>query len=279
MHSQTSRKVIVGLAPVGTDLPEGVQNPLSPAEVAEQVIACAEAGAGMVHLHVRDSRGVQTADITEFSRTLDLIREKSDIIIQGSTGGVSDLSLEERCTALNDPRVEMASLNMGSANFDEGVYINTLPDIRYWANRMKETCVVPELEVFEAGMVNNVKILCDEGVISKPLIFNFCLGFKGALPATADNIHFLKSIIPVDAPWGFVHHGMSDLSLLATAMGMGASIVRVGFEDSVYLSPGEMAVKNVDLVKNVVSLIHQMGLETATPSEARDLLGMPVLSR
>ncbi len=279
MHLKTSRKVIVGLAPVGTDLPEGVQNPLSPVEVAEQVTACAEAEAGMVHLHVRDSRGVQTADITEFSRTLDLIREKSDIIIQGSTGGVSDLSLEERCTALNDPRVEMASLNMGSANFDEGVYINTLPDIRYWANRMKETCVVPELEVFEAGMVNNVKILCDEGVISKPLIFNFCLGFKGALPATADNIHFLKSIIPVDAPWGFVHHGMSDLSLLATAMGMGASIVRVGFEDSVYLSPGEMAVKNVDLVKNVVSLIHQMGLETATPSEARDLLGMPVLSR
>jgi 3-keto-5-aminohexanoate cleavage enzyme len=279
MHLKTSRKVIVGLAPVGPDLPEGVQNPLSPVEVAEEVIACAEAGAGMVHLHVRDSRGVQTADITEFSRTLDLIWEKSDIIIQGSTGGVSDLSLEDRCTALNDPRVEMASLNMGSANFDEGVYINTLPDIRYWANRMKETGVVPELEVFEAGMVNNVRILCDEGVISKPLIYNFCLGFKGALPASADNIHFLKSIIPAGAPWGFVHHGMSGLSLLATAMGMGASIVRVGFEDSVYLSPGKMATRNVDLVRNIVSLIHQMGLEIATPSEARELLGIPVLSK
>jgi 3-keto-5-aminohexanoate cleavage enzyme len=279
MRSRTSRKVIVGLAPVGTDLPEGVQNPLSPAEVAEEVIACTEVGAGMVHLHVRDSAGVQTADITEFSRTLDLIREKSDIIIQGSTGGVSDLSLEERCTALNDPRVEMASLNMGSANFDEGVYINTLPDIRYWANRMKETEVVPELEVFEAGMVNNVKILCDEGVIGKPLIYNFCLGFKGALPASADNIHFLKSIIPADAPWGFVHHGMRDLSLLATAIGMAASIVRVGFEDSVYLTPGKMVVKDVDLVRNVVSLIHQMGLEIATPSEARELLGIPVLSK
>ncbi len=279
MRSRTSREVIVGLAPVGTDLPEGVQNPLSPVEVAEQVIACAEAGAGMVHLHVRDSRGVQTADIREFSRTLDLIREKSDIIFQGSTGGVSDLSLEDRCTALNDPRVEMASLNMGSANFDEGVYINTLPDIRYWANRMKETGVVPELEVFEAGMVNNVKILCEEGVISKPLIYNFCLGFRGALPATADNIHFLKSIIPADAPWGFVHHGMRDLSLLATVMGMGASIVRVGFEDSVYLVPGKMAARNVDLVRNIVSLIHQMGLEVATPSEARDLLGVPVLAK
>jgi 3-keto-5-aminohexanoate cleavage enzyme len=144
---------------------------------------------------------------------------------------------------------------------------------------MKETGVVPELEVFEAGMVNNVKILCDEGVISKPLIYNFCLGFRGALPATSDNIHFLKSIIPTNAPWGFVHHGMRDLSLLATAIGMGASIVRVGFEDSVYLAPGKMAVKDADLVRNVVSLIHQMGLEIATPSEARELLGIPDLSK
>jgi len=275
MRSQIlPRKILIALAPVGTDVPEGVQNPLSPEQVAAEVIACAEAGAGMVHLHVRDSAGSQTADTTEFSRTLDLVREKSDIIIQGSTGGVSELSLEERCTALDDPRVEVASLNMGSSNFDEGVYINTLPDIRYWANRMTETEVIPELEVFEAGMVNNVKILYDEGVLREPLIYNFCLGFRGALPATADNLHFLKSIIPPGAPWGFVHHGMSDVSLLATAAGMGASIVRVGFEDSVYLSPGKMAARDVDLVENIVSLVRQMGMEIATPSEAKKLLGI-----
>ncbi|MFC1714468.1 3-keto-5-aminohexanoate cleavage protein [Candidatus Poribacteria bacterium] len=269
------RKILVSVAPAGTDTPEGVQNPLSPEQIAAETIACAEAGAGMVHLHVRDAAGNQVADITEFSKTLTLIREGSDIIIQGSTGGVSELSLEERCTALNDPRVEVASLNMGSANFDEGVYINTLPDIRYWAGRMKETEVLPELEIFEAGMINNVKLLHDEKVLQKPLIYNFCLGVKGALPASADSVHFLKSIIPSDAAWGLVHHGMGDLSLLATAIGMGASFVRVGFEDSVYLAPGKMAKTNMDLVENVVSLIHQMGMEIATPAEARkSVLGL-----
>ncbi len=266
------RKILVTVAPVGTVLPEGAQNPLSPGQVAEETIACAEAGAGMVHLHARDSEGDQTADTAEFSRTLTLIREGSDVIIQGSTGGVSQLSLEERCAVLNDQRVEVASLNMGSANFEEGVYINTLPDIRYWAGRMKETGVIPELEIFEAGMVNNVRILYDEGVLREPLIYNFCLGIKGALPASADSIYFLKSIIPPGALWGVMHHGMTDLSLLAVAIGMGASFVRVGFEDSLYLAPGKMAKRSVDLVKNIVSLIRQMGMEVATPAEARRML-------
>lgn len=267
-------KIMVTVAPVGTDLPMNVQNPLSPEQIADETIACANAGAGMVHLHVRDSMGNQTADITQFSETLALIRKESDVIIQGSTGGVSDLSLEERCVSLNDPKVEVASLNMGSANFDEGVYINTLPDIRYWAGRMRETGVAPELEIFEAGMVNNVNILHDEGVIQKSLVYNFCLGVKGALPASADSIHFLKSIIPSGAPWGVMHHGMRDLSLLAAAIGMGASFVRVGFEDSVYYAPGKMARTNVELVENVTSMIRQMGMEIATPAEARQMLNI-----
>ena len=263
------RKILVSVAPVGTDLPESCQNPTSPEQVAAEITACAEAGAGMVHLHVRDSEGNQVADTTEFARTLTMIRERSDIIIQGSTGGVSELSLEERCTALNDPRVEVASLNMGSANFDEGVYINTLPDIRYWAGRMEETGTTPELEIFEAGMMNNVKILYDEGVLHDPLVYNFCLGITGALPASADNIHFLKSIIPSGSAWGVVHHGMNDLSLLAAAIGMGASFVRVGFEDSIYLASGRIAKTTVELVENVDSLVRQMGMEVATPTEVR----------
>lgn len=268
------RKILVAIAPVGTDLPDGVENPLSPEQVAEETVACAEAGAGMVHLHVRDAQGVQCADTAEFSRTLDMIRGRSDIIIQGSTGGVSELSLEERCTALNDPRVEVASLNMGSANFDEGVYVNTFPDIRYWAGRMAETGARPELEIFEGGMVNNVRILHAEGVLEKPFLFAFALGFRGAMPASADAIHFLKNILPGDSAWGLIHHGMRDMSLLATAVGMGAGFVRVGFEDSVYGAPGKMAVRTVDLVRKIVSLVRQMGMEIATPAEAREILGL-----
>jgi 3-keto-5-aminohexanoate cleavage enzyme len=225
-------------------------------------------------LHVRDDKGNQTEDLTLFSRTLDLIRDASDIIIQGSTGGLSELSLEERCVALNDPRVEVASLNMGSVNFSEEVYINRLPDIRYWARRMEETNVIPELEIFEAGMLTAVTKLLEEKVLKPPLAFGFCLGFHWALPADPNSLFFLRSSLTEPASWGVVHDGMQDFSLLATAIGMGAAAIRVGFEDSVYFAPGKAAATNAELVEKIVSLVRQIGYEVATPTEARELMGL-----
>lgn len=269
-----NRKIIVAVAPVGKDIEPPSINPLTPEEVAREVIDCTRAGASFVHLHVRDDKGSQTEDLTQFSRTLDLIRESSDIIIQGSTGGLSELSLEARCVALNDPRVEVASLNMGSVNFSEDVYINRLPDIRYWARRMEEADVIPELEIFEAGMLTAVTKLLEEKVLKPPFTFGFPLGFRYALPAVPNSLFFLTSSLPANAAWGVVHESMQDFSLLATAIGMGAAAIRVGFEDSVYYAPGKAAATNVELVEKIVSLIHQIGYEVATPAEARELLGL-----
>ena len=269
-----NRKIIVAVAPVGKDIETPSINPLTPEDVAREVIDCTHAGASFVHLHVRDDKGNQTEDLTRFSRTLDLIRDASDIIIQGSTGGLSELSLEERCVALNDPRVEVASLNMGSVNFSEEVYINRLPDIRYWARRMEETNVIPELEIFEAGMLTAVAKLMEEKVLKPPLAFGFCLGFHWALPADPNSLFFLRSSLTEPASWGVVHDSMQDFSLLATAIGMGAAAIRVGFEDSVYYAPGKAAATNVVLVEKIVSLVHQIGYEVATPSDARELLGL-----
>jgi len=274
MEPIKNRKIIVAVAPVGKDIEPPSINPLTPEDVAREVINCTRAGASFVHLHVRDDKGNQTEDLTQFSRTLDLIRDASDIIIQGSTGGLSELSLEERCVALNDPRVEVASLNMGSVNFSEEVYINRLPDIRYWARRMEETNVIPELEIFEAGMLTAVAKLLEEKVLKPPLAFGFCLGFHWALPADPNSLFFLKSSLTEPAPWGVVHESMQDFSLLATAIGMGAAAIRVGFEDSVYYAPGKAAATNVMLVEKIVSLVHQIGYEVATPAEARELLGL-----
>ncbi|MBE6207841.1 MAG: 3-keto-5-aminohexanoate cleavage protein [Rikenellaceae bacterium] len=273
------RKIVVTVAPVchvGKPVPEGSFNPLTPKEIAADVAACAKAGASMVHLHVRDLTGEQTFDMTQFSRTLDLIREQSDIVIQGSTGGLSTLSLEDRSVCLSEPRVEVASLNMGSVNFGESVYINTLPEIRYWAGRMREEKVVPEMEIFDLSQVETCTKLADEGVLDRPMSYNFCLGTGTAsnLSDTPRNLHYMTSLMEADAHWGLNNDSMKDLHFLGLAIAMGASVVRVGFEDSFYYEEGKTAPTNAFLVEKLVELVRALGCEPATPEEAREILGI-----
>jgi 3-keto-5-aminohexanoate cleavage enzyme len=275
MKNHKTRKIIVAVAPTGKKTEPPSVNPLTPEDVAHQVVACEKAGASMVHMHVRDKKGEQTEDLADFAATLDLIRQSSDIVIQGSTGGLTDLTLEQRCVALDDPRVETASLNMGSINFDEDVYVNRMPDIRYWAGRMAETRVAPELEIFAAGMLPAYVQLVAEGVLKPPYSIGFCLGVRWALPANPETLFFLKTLLPEkDVPWGVIHAGMQDFALLAAAIGMGASVVRVGFEDSVFFAPGKAARTNAELVEKMVALIRQIGYEVATCQEAREILGI-----
>ena len=261
-------------APVSHDADPEAPGPVTPEDIAREVAGCAAAGAAMVHLHVRDRQGKQTEDLAVFSETLDLIRASSDIVIQGSTGGLSSLSLEQRCVALNDQRVETASLNMGSVNFDDEVYINRLPDIRYWARRMTEAQVAPELEIFEAGMIPVIERLAGENLLQPPYAVNFCLGVRWALPADPKTLFFLTSMLPENTHWGVVHVGMTDFSILAAALAMGATMVRVGFEDSRQYAPGRAAATNRILVEKLVSLIRCIGYEVARPEEARALLGL-----
>ena len=276
------RKIVVTVAPVchvGKPVPEGSKSPLTPEEIAADVAACAKAGASMVHLHVRDLTGEQTFDMTQFSRTLDLIREQSDIVIQGSTGGLSTLSLEDRSVCLSEPRVEVASLNMGSVNFGESVYINTLPEIRYWAGRMREEKVVPEMEIFDLSMVETCSKLADEGVLDRPMSYNFCLG-KGTasnLSDTPRNLQFMTALMEPDGHWGLNNDSMKDLHFLGLAIAMGASVVRVGFEDSFYYEEGKTAPTNAFLVEKLVELVRALGCEPATPEEAREILGIKKL--
>lgn len=270
------RKIIIAVAPVAhmeKKVPEGVTNPVDPDVLAEEVIKCAEAGASLVHLHVRDTSGHIVGNMDTFSYTIDKIREKSDIIIQGSTGGVSDLTLDARSVAVEHPRVQMASLNMGTTNFGESIYVNSYPDIRYWAAKMKKYDVVPELEIFDKAMIESVMLMKEEGVLAEPLHFNFSLGFKGCMAATPDNLNILRQSLPYGAKWSFLHEGMTDLSMLAAAIAFGATGIRVGYEDGFYLKPGVVA-KNHELVRAAAELVQLMGCEVATIEEAYEILEM-----
>ena len=271
------RKIIVTVAPVchvGKPIPEGCKNPLTPEEITEDVLNCYRAGACQVHLHTRDLKGNPTFELDVFSQTIHAIREHSDMIIQGSTGGLSDLSLADRCVSLNVPEVEIASLNMGSVNFGETVYINTMPDLRYWAKRQQEANVVPEMELFDLSHVECCSRLADEGVIRRPLHYNFCVGPGGSsnLSATGRNLTLLCALTEPGTSWGINHDSMKDFSILACAIGMGANAVRVGFEDSFYYAEGKLARTNAELVERLVALIRAMGCEPATPAEAREML-------
>ncbi len=275
------RKIIVTVAPVchvGKKIPAGCKNPLTPDEITEDVLNCYKAGACEVHLHTRDLKGEQTFELDVFRDTIRRIHEHSDMIIQGSTGGLSSLTLEERCVCLDVPEVEVASLNMGSVNFGETVYVNTLPDIRYWAKRLKETNTIPEMELFDLSMVETCSRLADEGVLERPLHYNFCVGPGGSsnLAATGRNLCFLTQLCESGTSWGITHDSMQDFSILACAIGMGANAVRVGFEDSFYHAPGKLARTNAELVGKLVALIRAMGCEPATPDEARAMQGIPL---
>ncbi len=277
MHREYRSPIIISVAPTAhaeTRLPANSKNPTHPEEIAEEIINCFHAGACAAHLHVRDFQGNLTDDIAAYSLTIDLIRKHSDIIIQGSTGGLSTLTAEQRCTALCDNRTQSASLNMGSSNFADDVYINTMPDIRYWAQKMAETCTSPDLAIFTIGMISSAEKLAEEKIVSKPLHFSLCLGFPGALQAYAGHISYVTNLLPHGSTWGLIHANMQDFSLLSAALAFGAVSIRVGFEDSPWHAPGKAADNNLELVKRVSEMIHVLGFETAGTADAKKILGI-----
>jgi 3-keto-5-aminohexanoate cleavage enzyme len=268
------RRVFISVAPVGGDLPDGTPGPRSPAEVAEETAACAEAGAALVHLHVRDEQGSPVKKLYSFRETLRRIRDACDIIVQGSTGGVGEMSAAERCVALDAEEVEMASLNMGSTNFFDTVYINRPEEIRFWARRMGERGITPELEIFSLDMIHAARICIREGVLSEPLRCSACMGIPGAMPADPRYLCFFASLVPQDGLWGLMHHGMEDHALLLQAAALGASWLRVGFEDSPYYGGKRQARSNRELVLELRELLERSGYRIADAAEARELLSL-----
>jgi 3-keto-5-aminohexanoate cleavage enzyme len=243
---------------------------LSPEGIAGDVVRARNAGANVVHLHVWDEQGQPTTDLAAFRRTIRLIRDRCDIVIEGSTGGVNELSPAERSVSLQ-AEIEMASLNPGSVNYDKGVYVNSPSDVLYWVREMHRRQIKPDVAIFEVGMIANGMALAQEGWIEPPFLFSFVLGQAGALPATPKNLLFLSETVPPGSLWCVAGHGGHDLRMSVLAMAMGGH-ARAGFEDNPYYRPGELARSNAQLVERLVRIARELGREVATPDEARAAL-------
>ena len=257
-------KVLVSVAPVAAD-----DKVIIPEKIAEDVYECYKAGAAMVHLHVRDREGNLTPDMTLLEETLRLIRKDSDIVIEVSTGGVSNLTIQERCAPLYSDLVEACSLNVGSTNLGKNVYSNPVDDVEYCVREILKQKKTPEGEAFEIGHTWMMYELMKKCHFVSPVLFSIVLGHEGEAPATPQALAAMIQMIPAGTLWGITHARRKDFSLIAGALGMGAKTVRIGFEDSRYLDADTQADTNAPLVAKTVRLLHAMDKEPMTPDEAR----------
>lgn len=265
--------------------------PHAPEEIARAAIDSCKAGASVVHLHTRDPlTGKPLHKAKLFKEIIQIIRGECDMIINTTTGVGPGTTLEERIAIIpelsGDPKVkpEMASLNCGSLNFGildrkkrhfilNDVQMNPWASLLYFADIMQQYGVKPELEIYEAGMINNALVLQSLDAIKPPLHFQFVLGVLGGMQATIDNLVFLKNSIPRDATWSVCAVGLSIYTVGQVAIATGGN-VRVGFEDCVHIAKGVLAESNAQIVAKIKHLSEEMGREVATPEETRRILNL-----
>ena len=269
-------KLIITAAISGAEVTKE-HNPAVPYTVEECVREAKmayEAGASIIHLHVRTDDGTPTQDKNRFKEVMDAIKaEIPDVIIQPSTGGAVGMSNDERLqpTELNP---EMATLDCGTLNFGgDEIFENTENTIKYFGERMIERGIKPELEVFDKSMIDMALRLHKKGYIQKPMHFDFVMGVNGGISGTLRDFVFLRGSIPADATYTVAGVGRFEFPLAVAAIIDGGH-VRVGLEDNTYISKGVLAKSNAELVEKVVRLAKEFGREIATPDEAREILGL-----
>lgn len=247
--------------------------PVTPEEIAAEAIACAKAGASIVHIHVRDEEERNVIDVDRFRRVLELIKKSGVDVVINLTTAADGLTYEERCTHLRILKPEMGSIDIGSLNwaFDH-VFMNEPQFLEYITECMRDNQIKPELEVFDAGMINNAKYYMKKGLIVGNPHFQFVLGVPGALDATPENLMFLVNKLPSGATWSALGIGKNAMPIFLTALALGAPAIRVGLEDGIYYSQGILAKSNAELVERAIRIARECGREIATPDEAREIL-------
>ncbi|QJD17763.1 3-keto-5-aminohexanoate cleavage protein [Paracoccus sanguinis] len=276
--------------------------PITPAEIAEAAIGAAEAGAAIVHLHARDPQDGRPDQSPEaFLPFLQIIKQRSDVVLNLTTGGAPTMTIEQRMKPAATFRPEVASMNMGTMNFGlfpmldrfEGklkhaweqdylgnrdiVFRNTFGDLERVMTDLGANGTRFEFECYDTSHLYNLKYFHDRGIVKGPLFIQTVFGLMGGIGAHPDDVMHMKRtadrLFGDQYRWSVLGAGKNQLPIAAMAAAMGGN-VRVGLEDSLWAGPGKLAETNAQQVRLVRQIIEGLGLEVATPDEAREILAL-----
>ncbi len=276
-----AKKLIITAAITGSRITRDIAPyiPLTPEEIVQSSIECWNAGASIVHIHVRDLKtGLGTQDLELFRQVVTPLREKTDLVLCLTTSGIGgrNLPIEDRLVPL-ELKPELASFDAGSINLGGGVFSNPPEFLDAAAEMMKAKGVKPEIEIFDGGMIVTALRMRNEGKLEDPLHFQFVLGTPWGAPATPKSLLHLHEQIPENATWSVIGIGKGHLPMSMMGLIMDGHI-RVGMEDNIYYTRGVLAKSNAQFVDRIVRIAHEYGREIATPDDTRIILGLKNIS-
>jgi uncharacterized protein (DUF849 family) len=288
------RKVMISCAVTGSaDTPRrNPAVPVTPEQIAKSSIDAAKAGAAIVHIHVRNPNTTRPSmDGALYREVVERIRDSgTDVLINLTTGPGARFmhddkdpskpsadsvlrSPEDRVRHVVELKPDICSLDMGSLNMGERVFVNTPAHLQTMALAIKDAGVTPELEVFETGHLLLAKKFIENGYVKGPGMFQICLGISWGQPATPEAMSYMRSLLPQDSPWFAFGISLYQFPMVAQAVLLGGH-PRVGMEDNIYLEKGKLAPSNAALVEKAGKIIEMLGDQLATPNDAREILGL-----
>lgn len=303
MSGKLGRKVIITCAVTGAIHTPSMSPhlPVSAQEIADAAIGAAEAGAAIVHLHARDPKDGRPDQTPEaFAPFLKVIKQRSDCVVNLTTGGAPTMTIQQRVAPAATFKPEVASLNMGSMNFGlfgmlnrfkefkhqwerdyisnkDIVFRNSFADIEYILTTCAENDTRFEFECYDTAHLYNLKYFLDRGLVKAPLFIQTVFGIQGGIGAHPEDVQHMKRtadrLFGDQYRWSVLGAGASQLRVAAMAAAMGGN-VRVGLEDSLWAGPGRLAESNAEQVRLARQIIEGLGMEVATPDEAREILSL-----
>jgi len=280
--------------------------PITPKEIADEAVRAYEAGAAVAHIHVRDPQtGAPSVSADLFREVITHVKSRCNMVLFLSTGGGLGMTAEQRAVSVRTFKPELASLNFGSINFalfpqlsrykewkfpwepqyigmtEDFIFPNTFKTLKEFCNYFRESGTKPEIEIYDVGMINNVAFMIEAGYLQKPVYLQFVLGILGAIQPSLDNVMFLYQSARAaigDVQWSVCAAGRHQMNMCNMSLLMGGN-VRVGLEDNLYVEKGRIAKSNAEQVEKIARIARELGIEPATPDEARKILGLKGLDK